>query len=109
MHDLDWSAWANGGFEFLPQAYVNDFGPEVAPAVCVSSAAKWFPRAKVHPTVGSYSGTAEGFVPPSRWIQLLAQAHTTGFSIYPAEVAMPDENWAAYGDAIVSLGLANVP
>src|SRR5581483_1227679 len=96
-HDLDWSAWANAGFEFLPQAYVNDFGDRPAPAACVGGAAKWFPSSRVHPTIGSYSGVLEGFVSPARWIALLRAAHTTGFSIYPAEVNMSPQDWQAYG------------
>jgi hypothetical protein len=107
-HDLDWSAWATAGFVFLPQAYVNDFGPVAAPAACVLGAAKWFSTANVHPTVGSYTGV-RGLVSPARWAQLIAQAHTTGFSIYPAEVAMPAANWQAYGDAITKLGIAKRP
>lgn len=102
QHDLDWSAWVAGGFQFLPQAYVNDFGPGVAPAACVLGAAKWFPPARVHPTVGSYSGLL-GIVPPARWIALLRAAHTTGFSIYPAEAGMSPESWQAYGAALATL------
>jgi hypothetical protein len=105
-HDLDWSAWLDGGFVFLPQAYVNDFGARAAPAVCVSAAAGFFPASDVHPTIGSYSGV-RGIVPPSRWVQLLAQAKTTGFSIYPAEAGMSDQSWQEYGQAIASLHIAN--
>lgn len=94
-HDLDWAAWANAGFEFLPQAYVNDFGRLASPATCVRAAARWFPPARVHPTVGSYSGLL-GIVPPARWIALLRADGTTGFSIYPAEVGMSPEDWQAY-------------
>lgn len=104
-HDLDWSAWAAGQFVFLPQAYVNDFGSAAAPAVCVSGASRWFAAANVHPTVGSYSGV-HGFVAPTTFTQLLAQAHTTGFSVYPAEVGMSAQDWQTYGNAIASLGIA---
>jgi hypothetical protein len=107
-HDLDWSAWSSAGFDFLPQAYVNDFGASAAPAACVSGAAKWFPASHVHPTVGSYSGT-RGIVAPARYAQLLAQAGTTGFSIYPAEAGMSEQDWQAYGRAIASLRLAEKP
>jgi hypothetical protein len=101
-NDLDWAAWVTGDFEFLPQAYVNDFGAKVAPAVCVLGAAKWFPRSRVHPTIGSYSGL-RGVVDPPRWIALLRAAHTTGFSIYPAEAGMSPEAWQAYGAALPAL------
>jgi hypothetical protein len=96
QHDIDWSTWANAGFDFLPQAYVNDFGTRVSPAACARGAAQWFPLARVHPTIGSYSGV-HGFVEPARWIALLRAAKTTGFSIYPAEVGMSPEAWQAYG------------
>ena len=108
QHDLDWSAWANAGFVFLPQAYVNDFGSKVAPATCVYGAAKWFASSNVHPTVGSYAG-ARGIVSPSTWVHLLAQAHTKGFSIYPAEVGMNAQSWQTYANAITKLGIANRP
>ena len=95
-HDLDWSAWVKAGFEFLPQAYVNDFGASASPAACARGAVHWFPLAHVHPTIGSYSGE-RGIVDPARWIALLRAAKTTGFSIYPAEVGMSPEAWQAYG------------
>jgi hypothetical protein len=105
QHDLDWSAWVHGDFVFLPQAYVDDFGALAAPAACVQGAARWFAPANVHPTVGSYAGT-RGLVAPATFAQLLAGAHTTGFSIYPAEVGMTTADWQAYGDAIATLGIA---
>lgn len=108
QHDLDWSAWAGAAFVFLPQAYVNDFGAAAAPAACVQGAAKWFAPASVHPTVGSFQGM-RGLVAPSQFAQLLAQAHTVGFSIYPAEVGMTTQDWQAYGSAISALGIAKQP
>jgi hypothetical protein len=105
QHDLDWGAWARGGFAFLPQAYVNDFGAAAAPAACASAAAPYFPRSQVHPTVGSYQGV-HGFVPPAELAHLLAVAGTTGFSIYPAEVGMSAQDWQAYGRAITGLHIA---
>jgi hypothetical protein len=97
--------WARAGFAFLPQAYTNDFGPNVAPTACVRAAAAYFPLSRIHPTVGSYKGTL-GWVEPQRYAQLLAQAKTTGFSVYLAETAMPAQNWQAYGSAITSLRIA---
>lgn len=105
QHDIDWSAWAGAGFAFLPQAYVNDFGPAAAPATCTSAAAQFFPRSQVHPTVGSYQGVL-GIVAPDESARLLAAAGTTGFSIYPAEAGMSAEDWQAYGQAISALHIA---
>jgi hypothetical protein len=102
---LDLSAWAGAGFAFLPQAYVNDFGSGVDPVNCANTAQAIFGRANVHPTVASYAGKF-GTVGPARFAQLLAQAGTTGFSVYPAEVAMSSEAWQAYGHAIASMHIA---
>jgi hypothetical protein len=102
------TAWANAGFDFLPQAYVNDFGAGVAPAACVHAAAPWFPASRVHPTVGSYHGL-RGWFAPGRYVRLLAEAGTTGFSVYPAETAMTSQGWQTYGDAIASRHIANRP
>lgn len=93
--------WASAGFAFLPQAYVNDFGTYVTPAACVHAASPYFAASQVHPTVGSYRGQ-RGWVSVLRYIRLLQQAGTTGFSVYPAETAMDAQQWQAYGDAIRS-------
>ncbi|MGH2933493.1 MAG: hypothetical protein ACRDL2_03135 [Gaiellaceae bacterium] len=98
--------WAAGGFAFLPQAYVNDFGSAVTPAACVRAAVGYFPLSAIHPTVGSYHGQLEGFVPVQQYTRLLARAGTTGFSVYPAETQMDAESWQAYGQAIASLHIA---
>lgn len=91
--------WAHAGFAFLPQAYVNDFGSNVAPAVCVHYASAFFPLSSIHPTVGSYHGQ-KGWVSPQRYVPLLAAAGTTGFSVYNAETNMSAQAWQAYGQAI---------
>jgi hypothetical protein len=105
QHDLDWRAWAKAGFAFLPQAYTNDFGGAATPTSCVDGAARFFPRADVHPTIGSYFGSL-GAVPPATSIADLHAAGTTGFSIFPAEVNTTAEDWAAYGHGIATLGIA---
>jgi hypothetical protein len=108
LHDLDWAAWARGGFDFLPQAYTNDLGANGAPAVCLRAAARWFAKSRVHPTVASYAGMY-GFVPPARSVADLRAAGTTGFSIYPAEVNMSAQDWQVYGTAITALRIARRP
>jgi hypothetical protein len=91
----------------LPQAYVNDFGASVSPSACVSTAAPFAPS-QIHPTVASYHGQ-KGWVTPQQYSQLLAQAGTTGFSVYLAETNMPAASWQAYGQAIKSLHIAARP
>jgi len=97
--------WAQAGFAFLPQAYVNDFGTGVSPSACVQAAAPWFPISQVHPTVASYRGLL-GTVKPRSFTHLLKQAGTIGFSIFPAEAGMTAKNWQAYGQAIAKLHIA---
>ena len=108
QHDLDWKAWSAAGFAFLPQAYVNDFGMAASPSACANGAAKWFPRDKVHPVVGSYSGL-RGLVSPETWGRLLSAAGTTGFAIYPAEVGLSNQDWAAFGQSLRAARLASLP
>ena len=97
--------WAQAGFAFLPQAYVNDFGNNVAPSVCVHAASAYFPLSSIHPTIGSYKGQ-RGFLSPQQYVPLLAAAGTTGFSVYNAETNMSAQSWQAYGQAIRQHGLA---
>ena len=64
-----------------------------------------FAASDVHPTVGSYRGQ-KGYVSPQVYAQMLAQAGTTGFSVYLAETNMNAQYWQAYGQAIKSLHIA---
>lgn len=100
--------WAAAGFAFLPQAYVNDFGATVTPAACVQETGGTFPVSSIHPTVGSYHGQ-KGWVTAETYSRLLAQAGTTGFSVYLAETNMNAQSWQAYGQAIASLHIAAKP
>lgn len=100
--------WARAGFAFLPEAYVNDFGQNVSPSQCVRASSAYFPLSAIHPTVGSYHGM-KGWVGAQTYTRLLAQAGTTGFSIYNAETNMDAQSWQAYGNAIRSLRIAARP
>jgi hypothetical protein len=103
-HDIDWSAWRDAGFAFMPQAYVNQFGGAAAPAVCAAAAAGFFAPGDVHPTVGTYV-TSRPLPSPAAYAQMLKAAGTVGFSVYLAE-NMPDTAWRDYGQAIAKLGIA---
>jgi hypothetical protein len=104
-HDIDWTSWRQAGFAFLPQAYVNDLGPDASPARCVEGAASFFPRSAVHPTVGMHQGVL-GTVAADHYVELLAAAGTVGFSVYLAETRMTDVDWGTFGAAISSRGIA---
>jgi len=108
QHDLDWKAWSAAGFDFLPESYVNELGPAVAPASCVAGAAAFFPVDRVHPIVGMYQGKLGLGVAPV-YAQLLREGGTAGFSVYLAEEGMTDAKWAAFGNAIATLGIAARP
>jgi hypothetical protein len=103
--DIDWRAWNRSGFEFLPQAYVNDFGSAASPATCAEGAAGFFPTDAVHPTVGMYAGQEEG-LNAERYAALLDEAGTLGFSVYLAETRMYAGDWHTFGDAIDRLEIA---
>ena len=107
-HDIDWAAWRHAGFVFLPQAYVNDVGQDAAPAACVAGARGVFPPADVHPTIGMHVGR-EGTLDVATYVDLLAQAHTVGFSVYLAETRMTDADWRALGEAVAARGIAVRP
>jgi hypothetical protein len=108
QHDLDWKAWSAAGFDFLPEAYVNELGAAAAPAACVAGAAAYFPLDRVHPIVGMYEGKL-GLGSVATYARLLRQAGTTGFSVYVAEQGMTDAKWGAFGRAISTLGIADRP
>ena len=103
-HDIDWSTWRGAGFAFMPQAYVDQFGPVAAPAACAAGAAGFFAPGEVHPTVGTFP-TSRPIPSAAAYAAMLNAAGTVGFSLYLAETT-PDTAWRAYGQAIASLGIA---
>ena len=103
--DIDWGAWNDSGFVFMPQAYVNDFGGAASPAACAEGASEFFPTSSVHPTVGVYTGQ-DGEPSPERYVALLDEAGTVGFSVYLAETRMHSDQWRTFGDAIAELAIA---
>jgi hypothetical protein len=103
--DIDWRAWASGGFDFMPQAYVNDLGDYVTPAECANGAASFFPADAVHPTIGMYPGQIDA-TSATTYANLLESAHTVGFSVYLAETHVDPAAWTVLGQAIDDLGIA---
>ncbi|HSC90879.1 MAG TPA: hypothetical protein VLB86_04410 [Gaiellaceae bacterium] len=108
QQDLDWAAWRDAGFDFLPQAYVNDFGAGFSPGACAAGAEGHFPLARVHPTLGTYPSAYR--VTAEQYVTMLATSPTTGFSLYLAEVDMSPAKWQAYGRAAsAEAGVARWP
>jgi hypothetical protein len=105
MHDIDWAAWRDAGFAFLPQAYVNDLGAMATPAACARGAQRFFSDADVHPTIGMHPGVRSS-LSAATYASLLARSGTVGFSVYLAETRMTPDGWRELGGAIRQLSIA---
>lgn len=104
LADLDWKAWRDAGFDWLPQAYLNEFDIN-DPALCVEGAMKvGWPRDRVHPTLGLWGGGQSRVVPVSEYVASLRRSGSIGFSSYLAE-QMSEEDWQNLGEAIAKGGL----
>lgn len=80
---IDYAAWRTTGFDLLPQAYYNQFPQVDRPDLTVAHAqrAGW-PLARIHPVIGVYHG-----YPAARYVPLLRQAGTSGYSVFLADQA----------------------
>ncbi len=96
-HDIDWLAWRDAGFAFLPQAYANDFGPGFGPAGCAEGSTGAFPLDRIHPTLGTYPSRHR--VTAEEYTAMLESSPTRGFSLYLAETDMTPAKWRTYGRA----------
>jgi hypothetical protein len=59
--DIDWRAFRDAGFGFMPQAYSCD-SVELTPAACYHHARDIWEHARIQPTLGAYAG-ARGRLP----------------------------------------------
>ncbi|MBM3275901.1 MAG: hypothetical protein FJZ00_12165, partial [Candidatus Sericytochromatia bacterium] len=99
LADIDWKAWRDAGFDWLPQAYLNDFD-SCDPKLAVEGAIKaGWPRDGVHPTLGLWGGGQTRVVPAGEYVESLRKAGTVGFSFYLAE-QMVEADWPVLGEAI---------
>jgi hypothetical protein len=106
LADIDWKAWQDAGFDWLPQAYLNEF-PIYDPALCVDAAVKsGWPRDRVHPTLGLWGGGQSRLVSADEYIASLRKGGSVGFSSYLAE-QMSDADWAGLGKGIAEGGLTS--
>ena len=80
---LDFASWRDNGFDFLPQAYYNQFPKVDRPDLTVAHAkrAGW-PVARVHPVIGVYRD-----YPAAKYVPLLRAAGTTGYSVFLGDQA----------------------
>ena len=81
---IDYAAWRNAGFDLLPEAYYNqyrNYRPDLTVAHAVR--AGW-PLDRVHPVIGVYH-----HYPASRYVPLLRNLATRGFSVFLADQAKP--------------------
>jgi hypothetical protein len=80
--DLDWQAWADGGFRGMPQAYENLNAAELTPAQCVRDWARFFARDKIHVTLGCFSEAGHGHLPLARLLQSVRDVPRLPFNVY---------------------------
>jgi hypothetical protein len=79
---IDWTAWRDHGFDWMPQAYECET-EALAPRVCVQQALAIWPRERIFVTLGTYAG---------------ARGALTGAQLYAsvADIALPGVNlWDA--------------
>lgn len=91
---IDFKAWKEHGFDFMPQAYQNESLAD-APSLCVDVAQRIWPRNRIFPTLATYKG---------------ARGTLTGQQLYDGVVrlALPGVNvWDSQelsGDQLEKLG-----
>ncbi len=105
MADIDWKAWRDAGFDYLPQAYENEFDIYDVRESAKGAVKTGWPLDRVHPTVGLWGGGQKRLVTSGEYMQELREAKTVGFSSYLAE-QMSDDDWAGLTAAIRQGGLA---
>ncbi len=102
--DIDWQAWRDGDFSYLPQTYWNEFAI-YEPSLCVDAAVKQgWRRDRVFPTIGIWGGGQRAVVPAADYVMDLKAAGQVGFSVYVGE-QMAQGEWNVLGQAITA-GLA---
>jgi hypothetical protein len=96
---IDFAAWRRGGFDLLPQAYVNESALNRPDLTIAHAIRAGWDAGRVHPVVGVYRQ-----YPAQAYLPLLKAARSHGFSVYLAD-QMSDADYVALGQAIAA-GLA---
>jgi hypothetical protein len=95
---IDFAAWRNGGFDLLPEAYYNQF-PGYRPDLTVAHAVRaGWPLSRVHPVIGVYH-----HYPAARYVPLLQNLGTRGFSVFLGDQMTPADYVALSGAAAQTL------
>jgi hypothetical protein len=91
---INFGAWRHAGFSLLPEAYYNQY-PGDRPDLTVAHAqrAGW-PLSLVHPVIGVYH-----HYPAARYVPLLQNLGTTGFSVFLGDQMTPADFEALSGIA----------
>lgn len=87
--DIDYRAFANHGFGFMPQAYSCE-SAELAPAACLHHALDYFDHSRIQPTLGAYSG-ARGRIPSQQLRREAQGLHLSGVNVWVAQTATPTD------------------
>lgn len=83
--DIDWRAFRDAGFGFMPQAYSCD-SRELDPSVCYRHARDLWGHERIQPTLGAYTG-ALGRLTPTQLRQSCAGLKLSGVNVWDAQNA----------------------
>ena len=79
---LDWQAWADGGFDGMPQAYENLNDDALRPTQCVADYARFFDRDGLRPTLGCFSANGHGHLPIARLVESVEEVPGLKFNVF---------------------------
>jgi hypothetical protein len=89
---MNFAAWRAGGFDLLPEAYYNQYKGDL-PALTVAHAARaGWALDVVHPVIGVYH-----HYPAAKYVPLLQDLGTEGFSVFLADQMTPADYVALSG------------
>lgn len=94
---MDWAAWFNDGWQYIPEAYANESADYEMTQVLHHAANASWPTARITPALGIYDGGALGRLSGADYAaRLTAVGWTGGFAVFDAEQAT-EEDLAALG------------
>lgn len=84
---INWRAWSEAGWDFMPQAYSCE-SVELSPAACLRHAEDFWDRRRVQPTLGAYTG-ARGRLTADQLAGQCKGLGLTGVNVWEASTATP--------------------